>query len=324
MVTCSYTTPPSMLTLAVDKLSSELFNIDEDELNVMVKNRNKIHKFIETEPRYEEKSSKKTNEAATKFQLMYHDDVDGVFTLSFFDQIVMSACMTEYLQGNTIITPSIIYRDLGGSRDGHVFWRDQIVQSIHKLANLEIRLDAKDASKFLFQVKGDSFDDIRYGFVLPAEDVTARLNGQLCAAYRLYQKSVVFEYAQCKGHLVHLPVSHLVVPHTKNTLEFMLLKVYIYTRVLRIQRKLAHFKKRQPEFQSIVLETMYHTCGFMEQLKHRKFRRDLLVHITRFMDHLVQLKVISSYQLVDDNKLPQRYLRNCRKILFVPTPSDAT
>ena len=99
MLTASYITAPTELVLTVDKLSSELFNLDEDELFSMIKDRNKNHSFQETEPRYEEKSLKLKNDATTKFQLQYHGELEDEVKLTFFDQIILSACMTEYLKG---------------------------------------------------------------------------------------------------------------------------------------------------------------------------------------------------------------------------------
>lgn len=330
MKVANYITPPSTLLLTVDKLSSELFGLDEDELNVMLKDKNKVHKFKESEPKYEDKLPKGTNEATTKFQLQYHDCWKDALNLTFFDQIILSVGMTEFLCKNTIITPNIIYRDLGGAKNSCSFcYIEQIQQSLHKLSNLEMLLNAKDASKFLFQVKGNAFDDIRRGFVLPAEPITVKLNGQQCQAYQLTQMSIVFEYARCKGHLVQIPIKHLNVPHTKNTLTFLLLKIYLYTRILRIQRALAHNKKKQvTEPQSILLDTMYQVCEFQKKMITLKpkslseFYSSLMNHIIRYMDYLIQLKVISSYQIVDENKIPQKYLKDCTKILFTLASSS--
>ena len=321
MLTANYITSPSALLLTTDKLSSELFGLDEDELNVMLKDKSKVHKFTESEPKYEDNQPKGTNEATTKFQLQYHDCLDDSLSLTFFDQIIMSVCMTEYLQGNTVVTPNIIYRDLGGAKDTHQFdCKGLIQQSLHKLSNLEMRLNATQASKFLFHVKGTAFDEVRRGFVLPAEEVTVKLNGQQCQAYKLTGVSVVFEYARCKGHLAQVPIAHLNVPHTKNTMEFMLIKVYIYMRVLREQRSLTHSKKKRPAvLQSIKLKTLYSVCGFTEKMKSlqpkslSKFYSSLTSCITRFMDHLIGLGVISSYQLVDVQGV-LRHLKDCVRI----------
>lgn len=320
MLVANYTNPTSTLILAADKLSSELMGLDEDELGAMLKDRRISHKFQESEPQ----PGGKQNVATTRFQLYYHGQQDDEVKLSFFDQLVLSACMTEFLQKNTIVTPNIIYRDLGGAKNSCCFdYSDQIYQSIYKLSNLEMRLDAKDASRFLFQVKGTAFDVVRQGRVLPAEEVEVKLNGQRCRAFQIKDMSLVFEYAQCKGHLANIPISHLTVPHTKNTLTFMLLKVYVYSRILRIQRQLSQVKKKhQEKDHSIRLDTLYQTCGFTKQLKSletkalSKFYASLMKQITRFMDHLIQNKVISSYQLVDDCKTPQKSLRNCTKVLF--------
>lgn len=318
MLSTSYTTPPSSLVLIVDKLSSELFGLDEDELNIMIKDPNRSHKFIEVEPQYEENCPKKDKKVTTKFQLRYHDYLEEeIFSLTFFDQVVLSACMTEFFQKNTVITPNIIYRDLGGIKLHNFQLTEQFTQSLHKLSQLEIRLNAKDASRFLFHVKGTAFDEVRQGFVLPAEEKIVKLNGQICNAFQLTQLSVVFEYAKCKGHLVHIPIDHLIVPHTKNTLVFMLMKIYVYTRILRIIRKLVHTKSPSKQH-PIVLETMYTVCGFTKQMKQRKFRMDLMKQLTKFMDYLQHKEIIYSYQLVDNNISPQNYLKDCTKILFQP------
>lgn len=321
MLIANYITSPSALLLTTDKLSSELFGLDEDELNVMLKDKSKVHKFTESEPKYEDNQPKRTNEATTRFQLQYHDCLDDALTLTFFDQIIMSVCMTEFIQRNTIITPNIIHRDLGGIKMHSVQFERQIQQSLHKLANLEMLLNATQASKFLFHVKGTAFDEVRRGFVLPAEEVTVKLNGQQCQAYKLTGMSMVYEYARCKGHLAQIPITHLNIPHTKNTLAFMMIKVYIYMRVLREQRSLTHSKKKQPvTTQSIKLKTLYSICGFTEKMKSlqpkplSEFYRGLTKHITRFMDHLIGLEVIHSYQLVDDQGVPRQYLKDCVRI----------
>lgn len=322
MLSVKYVTQPSKLIIPVDKLSSELFGLDEDELTLMIKNKNLAHEFQEFEPRYEEKSSKQKNVTTTKFKFWYHGDRFDVVNLTFFDQLIFSVCMTEFLRGVTVITPNIIFRDLGGAKNCSCFnYTTQILTSLQKLSQLEMILNATESANTLFQIKGDKFKHVQRGFVLPAEEVEVKVNGQICNGYQIQENSLVFEYAQCKGQIIQIPIEHLNVPHTKNTLTFMILKIYIYMRILRINRKLFDAKTTKQEKlkpQSIVLDTLYTVCRLTEKMKDWQFRLRLMKQLIKFMDHLVQCKIISQYQLTDPTKTPQKYLKDCTKILILP------
>ena len=322
MLSVKYVTQPSKLIIPVDKLSSELFGLDEDELTLMIKNKNLAHEFKESEPRYEEKSANRKNTATTKFKFWYHGDRFDVVNLTFFDQLIFSVCMTEFLRGVTVVTPNIIFRDLGGAKRVHHYnYTTQILNSLQKLSQLEMILNATEAANTLFQIKGDKFKHVQRGFVLPAEEVEVRINGQICNGYQIQEHSLVFEYAQCKGQVVQVPIEHLNVPHTKNTLTFMLVKLYIYMRILRINRKLFDAKTTKQEKlkpQSIVLNTLFSVCGLTKKLKDWQFRLRLMKQIIQYMDHLIKCKVISNYQLTDPTKTPQKHLKDCTKIVFNP------
>ena len=325
MLEINYITQPTKLIVPVDKLSSELFGLDEDKLNAMIKNRDLAHEFIESEPRFEEKSKKRKNTAKTKFMFWYHGEKYDIFTLNLFDKMVFSACLTEFFRGVIAVTPNLIFRDLGGDKRGGQQLTSLITQSIQKMSELEMILDATEATTYLFQVKGAAFRKQRRDYLLPAEEVKFKLNGQICKGYKLYQNSIALEYAQSKGQTVQIPIEHLNVPHTKNTLTFMLLKFYIYSRILRINRKvfnskITHKDKLKP--QSIVLNTLYQVCGFAEQILDWQFRLRLQKSMIQYLDYLVSCKVIKSYQLIDNNNIPQKHLKDCTKISFIPIKPD--
>ena len=322
MAEVSYVTQPTKLIVPVDKLSTEIFRLDEDKLNAMIKDKNLEHSFTESEPRYEDKSSKRKNVATTTFKFWYQGKEVEVFTLNFFDQIVLSACMTEFFRGTNIITPNIIFRDLGGAKNSCCSsYIDLIDQSIQKMSDLKIMLNASEASKYLFQIKSTAFKKTRQEFMLTTDEVDVKINGKPCTGYQIKQNSIILEYAQSKGQIIQIPVEHLAVPHTKNTLVFMLLKFYIYYRILRINRKLFNAKvskKERSKPQSIVLNTLYKVCGFAEQVNDWQFRARLQRYINQYLDHLKSCNVISSYQLLDSNNNPQKYLKDCNKISFIP------
>lgn len=294
-----------------DKLSSVLFGLDTDELNHILC-KNSCYSFQETEPRYEDKSPKKTNEVKTQFKLQYYGD-DDVITLTFFDQLVLSACMTEFLHKNFVITPDIIFRDLGGVRGSQDICKE-IIQSLQKLSNLEIELNAKSAARMLFQVKSDKFREIRKGRLLPMEEKVEKLNGQTCSTYVLQDMSVAFEYAYSKGHVVQIPITNLHVPKTKITYVTIVTRSYLYSRIFRISRKLKSLKNKQKVSSTIRLDTLYQVCGFTEKIKDKKFRLDLKKHIDTFLNHLVSCGVISGFQFIDDFKQVQSTLHKSTKI----------
>ena len=254
--------------------------------------------------------------------------------ISFFDQIILSVCATEYLFQNTTLTPNIIYRDLGGKTYNADEFKNQLRQSLQRLSSLEITLsdtDIEDFVEFLIQdgycVDDWGMDEIQSTFglypsntepLLIVDIIKGKMNSRPSQLVRLNhdQYSLSFHYLRHKVPTVNLPIKHLVVPNTKNTITFMLLKIYLYSKV---QQELTQIKRRRyAKLRSIQLDDMYQVCGFTEKMEQRKFRMELMNKLTRFMDHLIGLRVISSYHLVDNNKLPQRYLKDCTKILITP------
>ena len=252
--------------------------------------------------------------------------------ISFFDQVILSVCTTESICQNTTLTSNIIYRDLGGRTHHADEFENQLYQSLQWLSKLEFTLsdaDIEDFVEFLIQdgycVDDWGMDEIQSTFgrypsntepLLIADIIKGKMNSRPSQLIRLNhdQHSLSFHYLRHKVPTVNLPIKHLVVPHTKNTITFMLLKIYLYSKV---QQELTQIKRgRYAKLRSIQLDDMYQVCGFIEKMGQRKFQMDLMKKLTRFMDYLIHLKVIASYQLVDNNKIPQRYLKDCTKILF--------
>lgn len=253
--------------------------------------------------------------------------------ISFFDQIILSVCATEYFCQNTTLTPNIIYRDLGGAKNTHQFdCKELIQQSLQRLSSLEITLnntDIEDFVEFLIQdgycVDDWGMDEIQSTFgrypsntepLLIVDVIEGKMNSRPSQLIRLNhdQHSLSFHYLRHKVSTVNLPIKHLVVPHTKNTITFMLLKIYLYSKV---QQELTQVKRgRYAKLRSIQLEDMYQVCGFTKKMEQRKFQMELMMKLTRFMEHLIGLGVISSYQLVDAQGVPRQYLKDCTKILF--------
>lgn len=298
-----YTHPPTSLILLADVVSHNLFNLlDSDEFYFMLKHKNHEFNIKESEAPHKKGGGKVY--ATTKISLKFSGTTD-ITPLNFFDQLVLSACMTEYEAHHSVLTPNIVYRTLGGTKDPGTELKQKIYDSMKKMTELCVRLNTKDAQKHLFHVKSKGFGAERISQILPATELPVVLNGRPCTAFCITNPSALYEYAKCKGHLSTLLTTNLTVPKTKQTYITIMLRSYIYSRIASI--------KRSKTAKTILPQTLIQICKFDTS---PMFCYNLFQQIKTFLNHLVNNNVIATYSLESSSGDTATTLKNCKRITF--------
>ena len=206
---------------------------------------------------------------------------------------ILEACISAQQQGLEYTTVNSIFKTFGAEREPFKIMKEKIMTSINKLRHLDIKIDATDAYKKLNRLKDKQQPNtdgkiIFQGYILPVETLTANIQGQMVdGVIRFLTTSPILRYAIDKGHTYKIPRNLLVAP-IKNTEAFIVLKVYILTRIKIIKRARAKNKKFPA---NIRLDTLFEKSGYSEVIKKdHKFKKRILENIIEYLNILVSEK----------------------------------
>lgn len=177
--------------------------------------------------------------------------IRGRKELTPYDRVIHDAITTLYIDGeNEVITTNMIYQTITGNT-GHATGvtakaSQAISESVTKLMYSRLILDASAEEDAFFNGVHLSKDSP----VLPAERLTASINGQIQEAIHILKAPPLYEYANLTNRLGRVDMKLLNTPINKNE-EIILLQDYLMRRVLSIKNP---NNKLSP---SIVYETVY-------------------------------------------------------------------
>ena len=241
----------------------------------------------------EKRNYKKHAEILTAYKILnaYGYQVQRPFTL--FDRFVLSACISEWLEGNRYTTPAIIYRHLTGKiSKGYDAKpsKDQlaaIIDSIKILMCRTIDYTAKDLCEVLGYNEGKAFSVKR--LLLPAAyfDGSAE-NGSDATTVFFLAAPPLLKMAQVKGQLISYDSDLLDIPRQQNTPMNIQIKNYC---MLRVQEILAH-KQLTPTitFNDVFVKTRIADSDNKTKLRAREFMKV-------FFEHLQNQQVVDSFEV---------------------------
>ena len=233
-----------------------------------------------------------------------------------FDELIYRAVISEIQAGREFITPSMLYRDIGGSPDNDVSvaWQEKILNSVKKLARswISYKIPADLFQKLHYDIpnkfkeNGDflCFEghllDCRFISLLHGDDI-------IDGAFKVIAKPPLFDIAEKKGQIITTDISLLHVPKLKVTENTLVLRNYIIEYVLSVIGSHSHKKfitigngKNKRRFnrvtqlnQAILLNTLFAECGLLNLDK--KQRHDAKESIEKIMQHLQNLSVINDW-----------------------------
>jgi len=197
----------------------------------------------------EKRGSKKQIDTmvSINFDDMQGVQISGKKELTAYDREVHDAIITLAVNGeNEYMTGAMIYQTMVGSPGARLAPKqaEAISDSITKLMYSKVTIDAtKEAEAF-------GFEKFKYdGYVVPAERVTATLNGNIVECIHLFRTPPLYEYADKKNQVGRIDIKLLNSPINKNE-ETITLQGYLYRRILSIKGS----SKLSP---TIVYETVY-------------------------------------------------------------------
>lgn len=152
--------------------------------------------------------------------------------LTTYDREVHDAITTLSVEGgNEYITGQMIYQTMVGDANAKLNPKqaETISNSITKLMYSKLRIDATE------EAKAFGFEAFKYdGYVVPAERVTASINGTIVECVHLFRTPPLYEYASRKNQIGRVDIKLLNSPINKSQ-EVITLQGYLTRRVLAMK-----------------------------------------------------------------------------------------
>ena len=243
----------------------------------------------------ESKKSKKhvTNMVSINFdEAQTHGlSIKGRKELTPYDRVIHDAITTLYIDGeNEIVTTNMIYQTITGNT-GHATGvtakaSQAISESVTKLMYSRLILDASAEEDAFFNGVHLSKDSP----LLPAERLTASINGQIQEAIHILKAPPLYEYANLTKRIGRVDMKLLNTPINKNE-EIIMLQDYLMRRVLSIKNP---NNKLSP---SIVYDTVYKQLEIEAPTQGalRKKKATIRKYIKKILDYWKDEDFIKGY-----------------------------
>ena len=215
--------------------------------------------------------------------------------LTGYDQIIFDACISEQHHGNEFTTPAIIHRAIGGSKTKLTLAeQEKILNSVRKLATTFIDFDMSDVCEHFKYNEGKSFT--YSGYLLPAEFLSAYVNGQLSSAViHFIQNSPLLDVAKMKKQLISCDNLLLEVPSTNINENILAVKGCLLRRILSI--KGSHNPKRGKRVSKlcpvILFDSIFEQCELLDADRNRK--SEYRNAVEKFLNHFKSCGLISDW-----------------------------
>lgn len=186
----------------------------------------------------------------------------GPEKLAPFDRIVLDAINTLLIEGkNRYITLNMIYHVITGSEDKMISpkYAREINNSITKMMFTHIVIRADEEAIMYKGLKDFYYDSA----ILPAERVTAILNGNEVACIRIDRNPPLLVYANTKNQIARVSKELMKLPFAKEkreTKNYMTLVFYLLRRIVAIRRT----------SNAILYDTLYKDLGYENESKQNK------------------------------------------------------
>ena len=144
---------------------------------------------------------------------------------------VLEAVTTLYVEGNEYITESMIYDLMTGKPGGTLSenQKEEINTALTKFMYSPIRIDATQETKM-------GWIPFKYDApILPAERVTAIINGTEVSCIHLFKTPPLYEYSALKKQIGRMKIKLLKTPIKKNP-EVIALQGYLYRQIIRMNK----------------------------------------------------------------------------------------
>ena len=178
---------------------------------------------------------KAKNEVLTKVMLYYDENkikLSGREKFMPYDREVYDSVVSLYEAGNEIITPAMVYRAMNGLTETEKISPQAlaaVTKSLDKSRSIKTIIDYTDEARLYNKdVSETKFE----GYLLNAEKIWVKINGELKEAYRIYRKPILYEYAQISGQIITVPSKLLQTKDAvRSTDEVIVIRGYLLRQI---------------------------------------------------------------------------------------------
>lgn len=272
------TTNPEELIFSTSKLTREIFNGDQVKTG-------KPQKINVQKANIAKKKPVNTWVWIPIDEMKEKGIIDAWRDFSQYDQEVLEAVTTLYVEGNDYITESMIY-DLLTGKPGCTLSKKQnkeIYDTLTKFMYTPIRIDSTQETKM-------GWTPFKYDApILPAERVTAIINGNEVSCIHLFRTPPLYEYSEPKKQLGRMKVRLLNTPIKKNP-EVIAIQGYLYRQIIRMNRN-------PKQSRSIRYDSVLEAIGIKAKTDgaFRKKTMKVRNNIRIILDYWKQERFISGY-----------------------------
>ena len=221
--------PDNFLT-PTDRVSNLAFNYEIGKENTIFYGGKRVPVAIET------RGSKKKIDTLVSIDFdemeAYGVEITGSKQLTTFDREVHDAIVTLNIEGeNEYITPQMIYQTMTGNAAARLVGKqaELISESTTKMMYSGLSIDASQEAAVY------GFESFKYkGHLLPAEKITASLNGNIVECLHILRVPPLYDYANRKNQVGRVSIKMLDTPVSK-TEETAILQGYLLRRVMTIK-----------------------------------------------------------------------------------------
>lgn len=223
--------------------------------------------------------------------------ISNARSLTAYDREVHDAILTLYVDGeNSYVTGAMIYQAMVGNPKATLNPKqaEAISNSVTKLMYTRLTIDATQ------EAQAYGFEKFKYsGYLLPAERVTAAINGNITECLHLFRSPPLYDYAGRKKQVGRVDIKLLNSPLNKND-ETISLQGYLRRRILAMKNN----PKLSP---SIVYETVYEALKISAPTDGalRKKKLDVRKKIKTILDYWKDESFILGY--VENTRKTESY-----------------
>ena len=267
-----------------DIATKKLFNIaDNNYSSIIAKNA----KATITE----KKNHKKKGNLKSGFKLQNSEGYTNIAPLDEYDRAVLGVCISEYDNGNSYISLSMIQRALSGKNckaDGDRTYKKQFADIKQAIDKLMCTLYDPDVLEVYEELNYEGAEKIVKSPILPCERTKKIIGGQEQELIHFYKESPLLQQAKAKGQILTYDADLLDVPEQNNTRLVVMLKNYTLRRVLECKQ---HSRQMKP---ILTIEDIFEKCRITDA--HLEIKRRARDYLDKFFAHLQSKGVIKSYE----------------------------
>ena len=231
--------------------------IPENHIKPNNKLANKITKDIVDEGEFNlvVSGKKAKQEVLTKVMLYYDENkikLSGREKFMPYDREVYDGVVSLYEAGNELITPTMVYRAMNGLIETEKISPqalETVEKSLDKSRFIRINIDYTDEAKLY----NKNVEKTKYeGYLLAAEKITMKINGQEYEGYKLLRKPILYEYAQISGQIITVPMKLLQTKDAvRSTDEVIVIRGYLLRQIEWIKNDKTIRNNNNVTYQSI-------------------------------------------------------------------------